>query len=272
MTEKIIIWLFYGSFLGLTSVLLWHFFFYRIQRLITSKRSIAKKKKTISQKSECKDSPEPKPQESRGEEHEKKKKASDSDFIPREVITMMRQAETLLARKEYDEAIKILIKVLAFDEDNLSASSHLAYAVLQTGEFRKAENLFKKVIEKKPKDPGILTNYALSIFEQKNESRIQDSINALKLATEIDSNNAHRYSNLGQSYFFAGDIPSAILAFEQAVRLQPKNIEFQFFLADSLLLLDKYTEAKTVFSRILDISPLNKDAQEEIKNIEKMGY
>lgn len=270
MVENLLIWLFYISFLGLTLVILWRFLFFRIKSLVVSRISLKKRIKRDKQEKQEPQKKEEKEKSAKEQGIQKKKK--EVDFVPPEVISMIRQAETLLARNEFENAIKILIKILSFDEDNINASTHLAYAFLQTGEFKKAESLYKKVLEKKPKDAGLLTNYALSIFEQKNESRIQDSINALKLATEIDSNNAHRYSNLGQSYFFAGDIPSAILSFEQAVRLEPKNLEFQFFLADSLLSLNKYSEAKTVFNRILDISPLNKDAKEEVQNIEKMGY
>ena len=105
----------------------------------------------------------------------KKVKKEQPSAVPKEVISLIRQAETMIARKEYAKGIKILIKVLSLDEDNVNASSQLAYAFLQTGEFKKAEGLFRKVLDKKPRDPAILTNYALSIFEQKNAIIISES-------------------------------------------------------------------------------------------------
>jgi tetratricopeptide (TPR) repeat protein len=195
----------------------------------------------------------------------------DSGLIPREIIPCIRRAEALIARKEFQEAKKVLINALSLDQDNTEASYQLGFTYLQTGDFIKAETLFFKVLQKRPRDPALLTNYALSIFEQKEPSRVLDSIEALKKATELDSKNAHRYSNLGQSYYFFGDIPSAISAFKQAIHLDPKNIEYHFFLADSFLSLQQFSEAKSTFEKILKLCPTNEEALQEIKELEKKG-
>jgi tetratricopeptide (TPR) repeat protein len=192
--------------------------------------------------------------------------------IPREIIPQIRKAEALIARKELEEAQKILIKILSWDDDNADAGAHLAYIYLQTGEFMKAENLFRKVLEQRPRDSSLLTNLSLAIFEQKNNDRVEESIGYLRKAAELDSQNSQRYSNLGQSLFFAGDIDGAIAAFERAVKIEPKNIELLFFLADSHLAVEHYQNAKKVFLKILDLSPLNKEAQYEVDQLKKIGY
>jgi len=262
---KILIWLMTVSVAGEIVLLVQHWmrsiFFNRSKK----KRIPLEKKKEISEAStETKKLGEPAP--------ENAKEPPLSQKAPKEVIPLLRKADSLIGRNEYTDAKKTLIHVLSLDADNVDASAHLAYTFLKTGEFKKAESLFKKVLEKKPKDASLLTNYALCIFEQRDPSRISISIDALKKATELDERNANRFSNLGQSLFFSGDTEGAIRAFEKAISLEPKNVEFQFYLADSLLVTQKFKEAKAIFQNILELYPLNKEAQKEIETLEKKGY
>lgn len=195
-----------------------------------------------------------------------------SELTPQKIILLLRRAEALIARKDFDEAKKILIHILSWEEDNFDASAHLAYVYLQSGEYRKAENLFLKALELRPRDPSLLSNYALAILEQKDPARITDSVEAFRLAAKLDPANPDRYANLGQSLFFAGDIPNAIAAFEKAAKLAPRKIEYYFFLADSYLTVRNYIDAKRVFEKILDLSPLNEDAKREMSTLQRMGF
>lgn len=243
------------------------FFFKKIRGTDLSRKGRAALfKKMKKEKTEGSQKKEKKQNEKKNTHRVKREKI---EKTPPEVIPLIRKAEANIARGDYKEAIRMLIKVLSMDQNNIDACSHLGYAYLKTGEFSKAETLFLKVLEERPRDPLLLTNYALCIFEQKDAKRIKESITALELAAKLEPNNAIRYSNLGQSLFFAGDTGAAISAFEQAVRLEPKNIEYQFFLGDSFLSENKHNEAKTVFLKILEIQPLNKDAQRELKELEK---
>ncbi len=194
------------------------------------------------------------------------------DITPQSIITLLRRVDALIARKDFNEAKKILIRILSWQEDHFDASTHLAFVYLQSGEFRKAESLYRKAIQTKPRDASLLTNFALAILEQKDPMRIEDSVAAFQLATEIDSKNPERHANLGQSLFFSGDIPKAIAAFEKAIRLSPRNVEYQFFLADSYLAVRNFSGAKQAFEKILSISPTNPEATKEKQELERMGY
>lgn len=212
----------------------------------------------------------PKASSSLGEE---KKPPEKKEAIPQEIYTFLRRAEACISRKEYEEATRMLIKVLSWNDDHVGANEHLAFVYLQTGEYSRAENLFRKVIETRPKDPSLLTNFALSVFHQnKSPEDMKDSLLALQRAAEIDNKNPVRFANLGQSLFSVGDVASAAEAFEKAIRFSPRNIEYLFFLANSYLALDRFGEAKQVFSKILDISPLNENARREYEELRKKGF
>lgn len=194
------------------------------------------------------------------------------DLTPQKIITLLRRVDALIARRDFDEAKKILIRILSWQEDHFDAGAHLAYVYLQSGEHRKAESLYRKALELRPRDASLLTNFALSVLEQKDPMRIDDSVKAFRLAAELDPKNPDRYANLGQSLFFAGDIPNAIAAFEKAVRLAPRNVEYYFFLADSYLTIRNFALAKKVFLKILDLAPLNQEAKQELGELQRMGY
>jgi len=189
-----------------------------------------------------------------------------------EIIKMLRRSETLVSRGNLMEAKTILIEILAIDPENIDVNSQLAVVYLKSSEFIKSETIFRKILLSRPNDTKILTNFALSILEQKNPEKIPEAIKNLQKAAEIDSKNPHRYSNVGQAMFFIGELEDAEKNFRKAIQFSPRNLEFLFFLADTLIAQEKFSEAKKVFYKILEISPFNSDAKAEIQKIENMGF
>lgn len=185
----------------------------------------------------------------------------------KDIVTLLKRAEVFIARKEYPEAKKSLIKILAWDEDHAEASTHLGFVYLQTKEYKKAESLFRKALEVRSQDASLLTNFSLSLFEQKDPSLIEESLEALKKAAQLDGKNPERFANLGQSLFFIGEKEEALTAFEKAVKIAPRNLDYLFFLADSYLALEREAEAKKIFQKITDIAPFNKDALRELEQL-----
>ena len=213
-------------------------------------------------------------------DYQKKKNEADASNQPsrpskkstQKILEMLRQAESLIAREKHVAAKKLLIKILAEEENNADASAHLGYIYLNEAKYKRAEGLLRQALVERPRDPQLLTNFALVVFQQKQPKRINESIEALRLATEIDSRNAEHFANLGQVFFFAGEIKPAIEAFITAVRLQPRNLEYLFFYADALLASQEYTAAKKVFAKILEIAPMNQAAKKELDGLIKEGY
>lgn len=274
--QTFLFWLFYISLAGII-ILFFRGFFLRIVSWVGKKRTIQKKVKEVLQERKKilkKKSPQAEesskqalPEEALGTSQIKKSPKK----VSAEVSPLLRKGEAFMARNNFDEAKKIFLKVLAWDEENCDACSHLAYAYLKTGEFTKAEALFKKVIPHRQKDASLLTNYALCLLEQRDPKRAEESSEALEKALEIEPNNAERYSNLGQALFFMGDTEGAIVAFEKALHIHPRNTEYLFFYADSLIAAEKKQEAKAIFQKIADLYPLNEEAKEEVRKLTEQG-
>ena len=277
------LWLFLLSSLGMVATLFFSPVWRLVRKIYTS--FLIKKKakevleqsstsqKIVSHSSEVeKESPHssPSPSHSPGKETllGTKKSIGFGKKVPGEAVSLMRKGETLLARKDFDEAKKIFLKVLAWDEDNTSACLQLAYAYLQTGEHVKADAFYKKVVSKHTADAEVLTNYASCLFHL---GKTEESLAMLRRAVELDEGNAERHSNLGQSLFCLKDFEGAYEAFLEANRLQPRNAEYLFFLADTLLALEKKSEAKEIFAKIVDLYPLNQEAKDELRRLTQEG-
>ena len=184
----------------------------------------------------------------------------------REILS---KAEVHLARKEFSEAEKLFIKILAFDENHTTALQKLAYLYLQTNSYQKAESLYQQLTELSSKNPGVYTNLGLALFNQK---KFEESIEAYKKAIELEPNRGARYSNLGQVYFVTNEASAAIECFREAVKKEPRNIEFLYLLADSCSEGKEFAEAKKWYEKILDISPYDDAAKEEVRKLKALGY
>lgn len=278
----LLLWLLVLSFIGMVGVFFFTSFWTYIKKIL-QKIYVQKKVREVIEKKHEEQNEAKQNQKSSLQKEEKnhleenillgsRKNIGFGKKVPGDAISLMRKGEAMIARKDFDEAKKIFLKVLAWDDENIDASSHLAYSYLQTGEYTKAEVLFKKVLDATPNDPILLTNYALCLFEMKDPTRIEESTIALQQAAEIDPNNAGRQSHLGQSLFFLGDLEGALSAFKKAIKLEPRNAEYHFFLADTYLAMGEKTEARKVFEHIVDIHPLNREAKSELRRLVQEGF
>ena len=247
------IWIFLGSLLGLLSLFLVRFFV-RKRRL---KKSNEWKEPEESPSSENLETPE-----------EILPPTIPEKKLSKALLADLGRAEKLIENKKYEEAARLLISILAHDENHGEANAQLALVYLQMGDFSRSEGFFRRALSVNPRDPALLTNFAIALFEQKTQGALSESLDALEKAVQVDPKNAERYANFGQSLFFAGRLQDALGAFTEAVRLSPRRLEFLFFLGDTLLALQKYSEARDTFERILRISPNNKEAHNEWEKLE----
>lgn len=78
---------------------------------------------------------------------------------------------------------------------------------------------------------------------------------------------AHRLMNLGNKYLNAGNYTEAILAFQKAIEIQPRNINTLLALGKTYIKAEKTTLAEGTFQQILSISPKNAEALEGLIDI-----
>ncbi len=214
---------------------------------------------------------EEKPEKEAGsqEAHKKKSKSEKPSAHSNEIHELLKKAEVHLARVELEEAEKHFIKILAFDEMNIPALQKLAFLYLQTESYRKAEGLYRQLVELTPKNPAVYTNLGLSLFKDK---KFDECIDAYQKAIELDPEHGARYANLGQVYFVIKDLDTAIHCFQEAIKRDPRNISFLYLLADTSLEAKHFAEAKKWYMKVLDLSPYDEAAKEEVRRLQALGF
>lgn len=186
-----------------------------------------------------------------------------------QVTSFIKRAETLLAKKDYTEAEKLLIQVLSLEQDNFVANSMLALLYLRTQSELKAESIYRKLLEDKPRDPALYTNLGLAFY---NQAKYQEACESYEFAVKLDPNKPDRHINLGQVYFVLQNFEKAITHFKEALKLSPRNVEYLFMLADTYREKGDLPKAKEMYKKVLDREPYNTEAQEEVRRLQAMGY
>jgi len=186
-----------------------------------------------------------------------------------QVNSFLKRAETLIAKKMYDEGEKLLVQVLSLDAENFVANSMLALLYLKNHADSKAETIYLKLLEKKTKDPALYTNLGLAFY---NQAKYENSLESYSYAAKLDPKNAARHVNVGQVYFAVKKLDHAIQHFQEAVKIAPKNVEYWFMLGDTYREKGKLKEAKKAYKKILNYEPYNNEAQEEVRRLTAMGY
>ena len=143
-----------------------------------------------------------------------------------------------------------------------------AQAFLQTGEAESAEAVCAGALDQYPDDVNLLCVSARALlglrrFDEAN-TRIE---NALSIHPEF----ARAYSVRGELLLAKGELPAAVEAFQQALKLDPKRQNTRLRLGQVLVYMGRAEEALALKSKIIDSSQDNKDIAEaaEFEKVEK---
>ncbi len=134
----------------------------------------------------------------------------------REVAEM--NAEILMARKEFDEAAKAYLAILADDPHNSKILNFTGIAFQQLGDAEKAEHYYKLAARADKTDSNALNN--LGTVEFANH-RYGKAIKYYKQAISKGHPLATVYTNLGYAYCGIKEYPKAMEVFGQALALDP---------------------------------------------------
>ncbi|MCX6807611.1 MAG: tetratricopeptide repeat protein [Patescibacteria group bacterium] len=139
-----------------------------------------------------------------------------------EINRILRRVEILMARDNFDEAERLLIEIVADDENNKKAYGFLAEIHLRRQLPAKAKLLAEK-------------------------------------ALELDQNNAMAHHVLGQIYFAEGNMDLALQAYKQLAEIDPKRATNHFILARLLNETGDHDAAKISLEKALSLSPRNRE-------------
>lgn len=133
-----------------------------------------------------------------------------------------KQADLLMARKEYSEAVAVYQKLIEQAPRNAVYVNKLGIAYHQQAMLKIAQRFYEQSVKIDPHYPDAFNNIG-TVFYQRRKFRkaIQYYKKALKIRDDLPS----VYSNLGYAYFSEKHYPEAMEAFQRALQLDPTVFE-----------------------------------------------
>lgn len=175
------------------------------------------------------------------------------------------KADTHLSRNEFDEALPLLLAVIAAEPDHLDAHHKLGLSYLKQGDFPQAELYFSKLVNLK-QDPVYFSNLGAALYQQQ---RLVEAAEAYENAIALDDKRGERLQSLGQVYYELGEDDKALHYFERASRRKPKDMDLKLILADYYERLVRLDEAIETLEGILELDPYNDEVKKRLRLLKK---
>ncbi len=189
--------------------------------------------------------------------HEEQRAREEKTSRIRKAKRAFKQADVHFTKGDYGLAEKHLLQVLSFDNDHLDANLKLGLLYLQQENLPRAEFFFQKLIDLK-ENPIYFSNLALTLYQQ---NRLEGAVKLYDGAIEMDDKRAGRFVSVAHVYHELGDMEKALAAFEEATRLEPRNLDYLWALTDYYEKFSQIDDIIATLKRILELDPYNEDAK-----------
>jgi tetratricopeptide (TPR) repeat protein len=183
-------------------------------------------------------------------------KAKKFDFV--RYKEEMRKADLAIAKKQWKDAKQSLIQAISLSKDELLVSLKLARVYMKSGDHRKAETLYRRLLEMDPENPDIYENLGKILTSKK---RYKEAIRAYARAVEFDEKDDRKLVALGKLYQLLMRYSLAGECFRRSAELKPREVEYLFLLADACKSDEDYDNALFSYEKILTIEPYNDRAK-----------
>ncbi len=179
---------------------------------------------------------------------------------------LMKKADQDVVQGRDDEALKTLIQVLSLDDHHRMGNELLAGVYMRSENYKKAEILYKKLVELYP----LAADYHALLGSTYLERRqFKAATTHYQQALQLDKNNYKRFVDLGQISHLRRDYHDALEMFEKAHRLQVRDIDLMFMIVDTCLQNSDPITAREYLHKILDYEPYNQEAKNLLSQVLK---
>jgi tetratricopeptide (TPR) repeat protein len=125
----------------------------------------------------------------------------------------------LLEKKDFDESIRTMQRVLDLDPKNAEALNFIGYGWADRGiRLPEAEQMIRAALDAQPDDGNITDSLGWVLFKQ---GKFAEALEVLKKAVEMSPGVAEIRDHLGDAYEATADLEKAVATWRQALELNP---------------------------------------------------
>lgn len=160
--------------------------------------------------------------------------------------------------KEAVEAVNQALTVAQGTERKEIAKLTLASVQQTTGDFHGAETTLRDILKQSPQNPVALNN--LGYFLAERGEKLNEALDLIKKAVELNPNNPSYLDSLGWAYFKLGQLEEAETNLKNALRIDESSSTIQEHLGDVYQKQGKFEAAKTAWQKALNLALESEDA------------
>ena len=169
----------------------------------------------------------------------------------KEFLIMQRAEKAVLAR-DYASAVRLYVRLLKSDPNNIDVLSKLGSVYVYAGDDANAFKIYKTVIQSDPSNLSAL-NHLSGIYRRRGQ--YDESIKLIEKVRQVSANPDEMAYNEGYTYKLMGKYDEAVSCFLNAIELNPNDVLAYNHLGTIEDLLGQPDKALSAFSRGLQIDP-----------------
>jgi len=163
---------------------------------------------------------------------------------PNSAKTFTLWAAALIELNDIEQADKLYQKALELNPHNIETYLNWGVALARRGLKSLAESKFQKALEMQPRSAQ--ASFLLGIVLVEME-RYNEAIERLGYSIKQQDKNPEAWHYYAVALYKKGDFEQAYEKAQTAIKMEPAKIEFQINLAEILVALDKYDQAKDCY-------------------------
>jgi tetratricopeptide (TPR) repeat protein len=178
------------------------------------------------------------------------------------------RGRSALVGKSYDEAVSHLQKAISFYPQFYEAHLLLGTAFVDTREWLKAEESFRRAVELKAGSSAALLLLGEVYWRQK---RYDEAEKTLLEGLKLDEKSWHGYFTLGRLYWDQENIPKAGAAIGRTLQLKPDFAEAHLLAGNILLRVNQPERALLEYQEYLRLEPKGEFVQPTRELVKKLS-
>jgi tetratricopeptide (TPR) repeat protein len=178
------------------------------------------------------------------------------------------RGRSALVAKTYEEAVAHLQKAIGFYPEFYEANLLLGTAFVDTREWVKAEEAFRRALDLKAGNPAAVLLLGEVYWRQK---RFDEAEKTLLDGLKLDEKSWHGYFTLARLYWDQGNIPKAGAAIGRTLQLKPDFAEAHLLAGNILLRVNQPERALLEYQEYLRLEPKGEFVQPTRELIQKLS-
>jgi O-antigen biosynthesis protein len=187
------------------------------------------------------------------------------DLVPNAAIIYQHLGDALAKLQKWEQAIEAYRKSVEFDPNSLEAQDHLGFALYQLGLWDEAVFAYRRALEISPSSDvfqchlgeALQKRSGVQSLQKDSERDLEAAVNcycraielnpsnlqAIQNALEIEPDNLEFYLQLGKTLATQGRWDEAIAQYRRALQISGKSWEAEYHLGEALITLERWEEA-----------------------------